>query len=60
MTGDEALAKLKAIKFRQGTAVRPDTEQDHVDADEILLNLLASLGFPEVVETFRFLRKWYS
>ena len=29
MTGDEALAKLKAIKFRQGTAVRPDTEQDH-------------------------------
>jgi len=61
MTGDEALAKLLAIKARQDNPNRHSGwEDDHVEADQVLTDLLQALGLKELVETFESIRKWYS
>lgn len=61
MTGDEALAKLLAIKARQDNPNRHrGWEDDHVEADQVLTDLLHALGLKELVETFESIRKWYS
>jgi hypothetical protein len=37
-----------------------DEEHDHLEADEILCNLLSDLGYTELVSEFRKLDKWYA
>ena len=37
-----------------------DTETNHVSADELMCELLTSLGYGEGVEIFKNMDKWYS
>ena len=37
-----------------------DEEADHVKADELMCQLLTSLGYGEGVKIFRDMHKWYS
>ena len=53
MTREEALEKLRACHYG-------DEEVDHVRADGVLCDLLASLGYGDVVEEFDSVDKWYS
>ncbi len=39
---------------------RTDTERGHVEADNILCELLKELGYSDVVEEFEKIDKWYS
>lgn len=68
LTRDEALAQLRAIRERQGGGV-PDwsirlfpqaahiREEDHEEADEILLELVSD---PEITDAFESIGKWYA
>ena len=61
MTEDEALSKLRAIKARQENPNRRgDWEEDHEEADQVLVSLLNSLGFSEIVLIFQSISKWYA
>jgi len=54
MTEEEALNKMKeAVKLH-------DTEMAHGDADDILCDLLVSLGYVEVVNEYHKVDKWYA
>ena len=37
-----------------------DTEIAHCKADDVLCDLLSSLGYEDVVDAFRSIRKWYA
>jgi hypothetical protein len=54
MTREEAIEKLK--KAQNGG----DPEGDHSSADDILCELLASLGYADVVEEYEAIIKWYA
>ena len=56
MTVQEALAEMRAIAARQDG----DCEQDHFDADEVLVALLRSLGFNALVDAYKLVEKWYA
>lgn len=56
MTQIEALRAMQACVKKS----EDDPEDAHVNADNILLTLLASLGFQEVCEEFAKVRKWYA
>jgi hypothetical protein len=45
--------KMKLLAFQ-------DTELSHINADELLLDILRELGFKEVVREFVGLDRWYS
>jgi hypothetical protein len=49
------LALSDALELGKG-----DPEIAHVNADEILCELLTSLGFSDVVEEFKKVPKWYA
>lgn len=53
MTKEKAIAELKE-------ANKLDTERAHYKADEILCELLNSLGYQEVVEVYKDIYKWYA
>ena len=51
---DEAIAeKIKMLDDKY-------TEELHINADQILLDLLRSLGYVKTVEAFQKLYKWYA
>lgn len=54
MTREEALEELKVI------AKDTDTEVAHVDADDVLCQLLSDLGYGDVVMAYRQIGKWYA
>lgn len=54
MTREEALEELKVI------AKDTDTEVAHVDADDVLCQLLSDLGYNDVVMAYRQIGKWYA
>lgn len=54
MTRDEAIVKLKHL---QGEG---DTESAHTDADDILCELLCSLGYEDVAKEYGKVGKWYA
>jgi hypothetical protein len=66
MDRQEAIRQLIAIQNRaaeynswlQESVV--NQHQQHVDADEVLCELLTSLGHEDVVEEYRKIDKWYS
>lgn len=37
-----------------------ETEYSHIEADNILCELLEKLGYTELIETYQKLDKWYS
>ena len=53
MDREEALAKLAECR-------RYDTESGHSVADEVLCDLLRSLGYDDVVDAWDRLPKWYA
>ncbi len=53
MTNVEAIKRMKKARLR-------DHEDAHSDADEILCELLISLGFKELIEIYNEIDKWYS
>lgn len=55
MTKEEALLKLAEIKKDAG-----DIETDHGKADQVLCELLESLGYSEVVKAYDEIEKWYA
>ena len=53
MTKEETISRLK---IEQGNL---DAEVAHCAADNILCELLISLGYKEVVDEFNLIDKWY-
>jgi hypothetical protein len=51
---DEAVKKLQEI------AKDDDTECAHSDADQVLCDLLESLGYSDVVKAWDEVHKWYA
>ncbi len=54
MTPEQAIQKL--IEQQKNR----DTEEAHVEADDVLCYLLKSLGYTEVVTEYEKVKKWYS
>lgn len=54
MTKEEAIQQLKIIQ------VNNDTENAHILADDVLCELLISLGFKDVMEEYNKIYKWYA
>lgn len=54
MTKGEAVEKLTVCQHDC------DTEGSHIDADDILCDLLVSLGCADVVAAYHKISKWYA
>jgi len=54
MTKDEAIERLQECQWNG------DTEAAHGKADDVLCDLLLSLGYKDVVEEWDKVDKWYS
>lgn len=54
LTRDEALKRLR------GLASDRDRERAHVAADDVLCQLLLTLGYGDVVKAWIDIEKWYS
>lgn len=54
MTREEAIAKLKELQ-KCG-----DIEAAHLEADDILCNLLSALGYADVVKEWEKVNRWYA
>lgn len=54
MTKQEAIEKLNAL-YKHG-----DTEAAHGEADDVLCELLRSLGLDDVVDAYSKIEKWYA
>lgn len=56
MTPEQALEELKQInQLTDG-----DCEMHHINADQILLHLLYSLGYHDIVNEYSKISKWYA
>jgi hypothetical protein len=54
MTKEQAIQKLKECQ------ASGDTEAAHCDADDVLCELLTSLGYADVVAEWQNIYKWYA
>ena len=54
ITPDEFRVRMKEI------AVKYEAEEGHMEADKLILDLLATLGYGRGVEIFRRISKWYA
>jgi len=59
ITPDEFLAKLKAIKTEYFFE-KDDLETCHAKMDEVLCEILSSLGYDEGIRFFQNTPKWYA
>ncbi|EKS1202973.1 hypothetical protein L8O18_06110 [Enterobacter asburiae] len=55
MTREEAIAVLKELQGKGG-----DVEMDHIRADDVLCEMLKTLGFEDVVIEYDAINKWYA
>jgi hypothetical protein len=55
MMDDEAQAKLIAETCMSG-----DEERDHIEADRIMVSMLAELGYQKTAAAWEAVRKWYA
>jgi len=53
------MTREEAIKLLKTEQINSDTEQAHGEADDILCDLLNSLGYEDVVKEFKKIKKWY-
>ena len=51
---------LKEYTEKMANVPSGDTEEDHMNADDLLCELLEKLGYSEVIERYRLIRKWYA
>ena len=56
MSPAEFSEKMWRIRIRQDST----PEYNHIDADELMCELLESLGYREGVRYFKEMEKWYS
>ena len=56
MSPAEFSEKMWRIKIRRDST----PEYDHIDADELMCELLENLGYREGVRYFKEMEKWYS
>jgi len=56
MNRQEYINRLNSIINRDGD----DTEREHVEADEILCEMLIELGYEDIVELYYKIGKWYA
>ena len=56
---DKYLNRMKEVKQKYEIE-QDDKEVAHVLADEVLCNLLESLGYVELVEEYDSIHKWYA
>jgi hypothetical protein len=59
MDKDTAIKELKALPQEDWTN-GDDFEAGHAKADDILCQLLESLGYQDVVEAFKKVGRWYA
>lgn len=57
MTSRELVLALETIRIEQIHGIRRDTEQDHADADRLLLDYI---GADDVSAAFADIAKWYA
>ena len=55
MTREEAIAVLKELQGSGG-----DIEMDHIRADDVLCEILKTLGYEDVVIEYDAINKWYA
>ena len=53
------LKRLQTI-VEESHSVGADVEAAHVEADEILCDILDMLGFKDIVEAYNAIEKWYA
>lgn len=56
MSREEALAALADLRTKKSR----DCEHQHIVADEILCDLLRTLGYEDVVAEWEKIEKWYA
>lgn len=54
MTREEAIYKLRILQEMR------DKEIAHCNADDVICDLLKSLGYEDVVKEYDFIDKWYA
>ena len=54
------MTKEKAIETLQMLQQSHDTELAHIDADDVLCELLKSLGYEDVVSEYQKVDKWFA
>jgi hypothetical protein len=52
--------RQEAIKQLKEAQLNGDTETAHADADDVLCELLKSLGYSDVVEEYNKVSKWFA
>lgn len=57
---ERAVTRELAIKALGECQASTDTEAAHVDADVVLCQLLAALGYADVVSAWEKVDKWYA
>ncbi len=64
MTIDEAKRQFEILEKTHSTKYKGklswDEEAAHQDADNILCNILKSLGYGEIVDIYEAIPKWYA
>ena len=56
---DEKIRKLYLARLKT-IAEETDIEDGHIEADQILCDILDMLGFDDIVEAYNSIEKWYS
>ena len=54
------MTREKAIDVLQMLQQSHDTEMAHIDADDVLCELLKSLGYEDVVSEYQKINKWFA
>ena len=54
------MTKEKAIDVLRMLQQSHDTEMAHIDADDILCQLLETLGYEDVVSEYQKVNKWFA
>jgi hypothetical protein len=49
-------AKARLVEIQK----KHDTEKNHIEADNVLCDLLRELGYDEVVNEYREIEKWFA
>lgn len=59
-TGESAMTREEAIEKLKHCQKSGDTECAHSDADDVLCELLVSLGYEDVIAEYALVDKWYA
>lgn len=54
------MTREEAIEYLKNEQKNSDTEMAHVGADDVLCDLLESLGYQDVVSEYKKIDKWYA